>query len=215
MTSQSLSNQVIDSFNNELVASSSVWGLQYVAPITTLSTMTNANNMRLESTQSDMAMSWVPGGNGTYSLYLGTIANDYWSGNGTVYDRSLSFNISNKDLFSKFTLAGAWFDDWMMVQVNGVVAYVGPYGGDRLATVSQPYNSYCGYSNTCIRYRTMVQYGANAYGSPELGTSWAIGLNVDLRPYLRAGQNSIFMRTIVAGNGEGAIRIDATSCLAD
>jgi hypothetical protein len=40
-------------------------------------------------------------------------------------------------------------------------------------------------------------------------------LNIDLRPYLRAGQNNIWMRTIVAGNGEGAIRIDATSCLAD
>ena len=27
--------------------------------------------------------------------------------------------------------------------------------------------------------------------------------------------DTIFMRTIVAGKGEGAIRIDATSCLAD
>ncbi|MDI9235195.1 hypothetical protein [Limnohabitans lacus] len=215
MTSQSLSNQVIDSFSNALVPSSSVLGLQYMAPITTYSTLSNANNMRLESTQSDMAMSWVPGGNGTYSLYLGTIADNYWGGYGAVYDRSMTFNISNKDLYSKFTLAQASFDDWLMLQVNGNVAYVGPYGGDRLSTVSVPY-TYCGGDWGCeTAYELKVQYGANAFGWPELSTNWSLGLNVDLRPYLRAGQNTIFMRTIVAGRGEGAIRIDATSCLAD
>lgn len=214
MTSQALSNQVIDSFSSALVASSTVRGLQYLAPITTYSTLSNANNLRLESTQSDMAMSWVPGGNGNYSLYLGTIADNYWGGYGAVYDRSMSFNISNKDLYTKFTLAGAWFDDWLMVNVNGTVAYVGPYGGDRLAMVNVPYQ-YCDEWGCGYQYEQKVQYGPNSFGWPELGTNWGIGLNVDLRPYLRAGQNTIYMRTIVAGKGEGAIRIDATSCLAD
>lgn len=202
MASQSLSNQVIDSFSNALVASSSVLGLQYLAPITTYSTLSNANNMRLESTQSDMAMSWVPGGNGTYSLYLGTIADNYWGGYGAVYDRSMSFSISNVDLYTKFTLAGAWFDDWLQVQVNGQTVYIGPYGGDRLQVVRYGRGYVVQYCSTCVR-------------GVELSTNWAIGLNIDLRPYLRAGQNTIFMRTIVAGAGEGAIRIDATSCLAD
>lgn len=53
----------------------------------------------------------------------------------------------------------------------------------------------------------MVRYGANAYGSPELSTSWNFGLNIDLRPYLRNGANTIFMRVIVAGGGEGAIQM--------
>lgn len=214
MTSQSLSNQVVDSYTGALVSSSTVRGLQYLAPITTYSTLSNANNMRLESTQSDMAMSWVPGGNGTYNLYLGTIADNYWGGYGAVYDRSMSFNISNKDLYTKFALAGAWFDDWLMVQVNGAVAYVGPYGGDRLEIANVPYQ-YCDEWGCGYQYEQKVQYGPNSFGWPELRTNWGFGLNVDLRPYLRAGQNTIFMRTIVAGRGEGAIRIDATSCLAD
>lgn len=202
MTSQSLSNQVIDSFTSALVASSTVRGLQYLAPITTYSTLSNANNMRLESTQSDMTMSWVPGGNGTYSLYLGTIGDNYWGGYGAVYDRSMTFNISNKDLYTKFTLAQAAFDDWLMVKVNGQIVYVGPYGGDRLDVVR-------------VGWSTRVQYCATCVSGVELSTNWNTSLNVDLRPYLRAGQNTIFMRTIVAGAGEGNIRIDATSCLAD
>ena len=53
----------------------------------------------------------------------------------------------------------------------------------------------------------MVQYGASSFGWPELSTSWNIGLNIDLRPYLRNGTNTIFMRVIVAGCGEGAIQL--------
>lgn len=52
-----------------------------------------------------------------------------------------------------------------------------------------------------------VQNCANCYRNVELKTSWAFGLNVDLRPYLLEGENKIFMRTIVGGLGEGAIRI--------
>lgn len=213
MTSQSLTNSVIDGFSNNLVASSAVRGLQYLAPITTYSTLSNTNNLVLQSTDADMTMRWVPGGNGNYSLYLGTVGDNYWGGYGAVYDRSMSFNISNKDLFTRFTLAGAWFDDWLMVQVNGAVAYVGPYGGDRLWVVNVPV-PYWGDDGGSY-YALQVQYGPNSFGSPELSTNWGIGLNIDLRPYLRAGQNTIFMRTIVAGRGEGNIRIDAQSCLPD
>jgi hypothetical protein len=213
---QSLTNSVIDGFSNNLVASSSVRGLQYLAPITTFSTLSNANNLVLQSTQGDMTMNWVPAGNNNYNLYLGTIANNYWSGYGATFDRSMNFNISNKDLFSKFTLAGAWFDDWLMVQVNGTVVYVGPSGGDRLEVVNLTGCCACDEWG-CFEYSygPFVQFGATNFGSPELKTNWSFGLDIDLRPHLRAGQNNIFMRTIVAGRGEGAIRIDATSCMPD
>jgi hypothetical protein len=211
VASQSLSNQVIDSFSNELVPSSSVLGLQYLAPVTTTSTSTGANNLQLESTQSDMAMSWVPGGNGTYSLYLGTIADNYWGwACCKTYDRSMSFNISNKDWYTNFTLAGVWFDDWLLVQVNGVTVYVGPYGGDRLEVIDR------GEDTESDMYdRFSVQVYENFRWHVQTRGDWYFGLNVDLRPYLRSGQNTIFMRTVVAGWGEGAIRIDATSCLTD
>lgn len=52
-----------------------------------------------------------------------------------------------------------------------------------------------------------VQYGANKFGYAELGTSWDQRPNINLKPYLREGSNTIFMRVIVAGCGEGAIQI--------
>lgn len=54
-----------------------------------------------------------------------------------------------------------------------------------------------------------VRYGPNPgqESSPELATSWNINIGVDMRPFLKNGQNTLFMRTIVAGNGEGAIRM--------
>lgn len=65
-----------------------------------------------------------------------------------------------------------------------------------------------GWSCTPSDARTgMVQYCADCFGSPELSTSWNLGLDIDLRPHLRNGSNEMFMRTIVAGGGEGAVQI--------
>lgn len=64
----------------------------------------------------------------------------------------------------------------------------------------------------------MVQYlqGARGYGSgcgwPELSTSWNFNTNIDLRPYLKSGANTIFTRTIVAGGGESWLRIRTQMC---
>jgi hypothetical protein len=153
----------------------------------------------------DMATSFSADGNGDFTLSFGTFADNYWGGWGATYDRTLSFQIKDPEIISKFTLSHASFDDWLMVQVNGSVVYVGPYGGDRLSVVSR---SSCseGESGFFCFPSTEVQYGANSYGSPELSTNWSISLGIDIRPYLKAGTNVIFMRTIVAGKGEGAIQ---------
>lgn len=54
-----------------------------------------------------------------------------------------------------------------------------------------------------------VQYCATCFHGPELATNWNQNIWVDLRPYLVSGENTIWMRTIVADVGEGAIRISA------
>lgn len=193
----------------------------------------------------DMAVSWFPDGAGNYILQFGTIADNYWGGWGAVYDRTLTFDIRNVGLITRFALTRAAFDDWLMVKVNGTTVYVGPYGGDRLQIYNAPYQD-MGYGSQCYqdwesgwwycynqdrthigsfygwnacywsndRYYCkdtsldgMVQYGASSFGWPELSTSWNFGLNIDLRPYLKNGSNTIFMRTIVAGRGEGAIQL--------
>lgn len=151
----------------------------------------------------DMATSWFPDGAGNYILQFGTIANNYWRGYGAIYDRTLTFDIRDVDLITKFSLTRAAFDDWLLVKVNGTVVYVGPYGGDRLeVTIHQSCMSDLG----CIDY-AQVQYCATCFGHAELSTSWNFALNIDLKPYLRDGSNTIFTRTVVGGYGESAIQI--------
>lgn len=147
----------------------------------------------------DMATSWFPDGAGNYILQFGTIADNYWRGYGAIYDRTLTFDIRDVDLITKFSLTRATFDDWLLVKVNGTVVYVGPYGGDRLEVSTSCYPDI-----GCI---ASVQYCATCFGHAELSTSWNFALNIDLKPYLRDGSNTIFTRTVVGGYGESAIQI--------
>ncbi|WP_127476707.1 hypothetical protein [Sulfurivermis fontis] len=146
----------------------------------------------------DMKVALMPGSNGDFILQFGTIADNYWGGYGAVYDRTLNFEITDANLINKFILTRAAFDDWLLIKINDTTVYVGPYGGDRLEVVT----SEGGWFQI-----KQVRYCATCYGSPELGTSWNFALNVDLKPFLREGPNTIFMRTVVAGGGEGAIQI--------
>lgn len=96
---------------------------------------------------------------------------------------------------------------WNCYQTNGwtgVAEWVGTYpycqctGGDS-----------CTWTCTNDGPPGYVRYGPGPtqYDSPELSTSWNFGLNIDLKPYVTNGSNTIFMRTIVAGAGEGAIQL--------
>jgi hypothetical protein len=198
-----LASQIVHPFDASqgLVSTAQFPEITYLAPVVTATSGNAHTNLTLQGTQSDMAYSWNTVGLGKNRLTFGTIADNYW-GNG-VYDRSMSFNLSNKDIYSEFRIVRAYFDDWLKVEVNGRLVDVGPYGGDRLET----------YRTTGRFPRTRVQYCATCTGPLELSTSWNIGLSIDLLPHLRNGQNIITMRTIVAGRGEGAIQIDTSSCL--
>lgn len=58
-----------------------------------------------------------------------------------------------------------------------------------------------------------VQYrSSGACGSPELRTVWHNNLNIDLTPYLKAGQNTITAKLVVAGTGQRWFRIRAKGC---
>lgn len=52
-----------------------------------------------------------------------------------------------------------------------------------------------------------IQYCVNCFGNPELGKDWTVPLNIDMKPHLRNGTNTIFMRVIVSGKGEGALQM--------
>ena len=161
-----------------------------------------ASGVQLGSVSGDMQ--WVSStAGGNTILTLGTVGDNYW-GNG-VYDRSSSFNISKLADVSLFKIDHAWFDDWLWVQVNGISVYVGPYGGDRLE-----YRNECAGlddNGECLWYSPRVYYTASDAGNPELRTSWDKALDINIKPYLREGNNTLWMRTVVAGRGESAIRM--------
>lgn len=62
---------------------------------------------------------------------------------------------------------------------------------------SDSWNSVWGY----------VFYTGGAWSLFELKTSWDISLAINIKPYLREGSNTIWVRTVVGGKGESAIRM--------
>ncbi|MCG8013183.1 MAG: hypothetical protein JAY64_15990, partial [Candidatus Thiodiazotropha weberae] len=157
----------------------------------------DAGGIQLHTMQSDMRWDY------TYPiLTLGTIGDNIWGGYCAIYDRSTSFTIEDIDKVAEFTLIQTGFDDWIRITVNGTVVRVGPYGGDRLEVVNR--ELFSGYT-----YQ-VVQYNATQTGNCELSTSWNQSLNIDIKPYLRTGSNTIDMRVIVAGGGEGWMKFRAT-----
>ncbi len=157
----------------------------------------DAGGIQMESLRSDMRWDYL------YPiLTLGTISNNIWEDSCAAFDRRTTFNIEDINKVAEFTLIQTGFDDWIRITVNGTVVRVGPYGGDRLETV---------YREIIPGFNmTQVQYGASQYGSCELSTSWNQSLNIDIKPYLQTGSNTIDMRVIVAGGGEGWMRFRAT-----
>ena len=157
----------------------------------------DAGGIQLNTLQSDMRWEY------TYPiLTLGTIADNIWGGSCAIYDRSTTFTIEDLDKVAEFTLIQAGFDDWIRITVNGTIVRVGPYGGDRLNVVDTEI-----FSGFTIK---QVQYNATQRNSCELSTSWNQSLNIDIKPYLQTGSNTIDMRVIVAGGGEGWMKFRAT-----
>lgn len=145
------------------------------------------------SAAGDMSYRFWGCGDGNYCMDFGTIGDNYWRGG--MYDRTLGFDIRGIEDITKFALTYASFDDWLLVKVNGHLIYVGPYGGDRLEPCAR---------GVCFN-------GDGAWGGWELKTSWSVGLNIDIRPYLKEGRNEIYTRTMVGGKGESFVRFTARS----
>ncbi len=125
-------------------------------------------------------------------ITAGTIGDNYWGAN--VYDREIVFTLPGPEAFSSFAIKHISYDDWLHLEVNGVLVFNGPYNGDRL---------------TVQRSRHRVCYTAYRCNSWELGTSWNTRPNIDIRPHLQRGTNRIGARIVVGGRGEFSLRLDA------
>jgi hypothetical protein len=139
-------------------------------------------------------------GNATL-LTIGTIVDNYWAGNCQTFERSMSFTANNADKIIDFKLTKVGFDDYMQINFNNQVVYVGPDGGDHLEVKKVGSKSlvYNGVSNNIC----------------ERSTNWRSNVDIDLRPYLKEGNNIIDMKVIVSGTGEGWMQIIATEVYCD
>jgi hypothetical protein len=145
---------------------------------------------------------------GSFFLTFGTLGNNYW-GQG-VYDRSLSFNISNLPSLDLFNLAHVSMDDWLLIRVNGHVVFVGPHGGDRLNIVSRMSCQWDGEGGEwCYMNHQTIEYGPGLFSeSWEFSRDWHFYPNINIRPFLVEGSNTITTRTIVGGRGESYIHFN-------
>ena len=131
-------------------------------------------------------------------LTIGTIADNYWGGRCDAYDRVTKFQVRNKEEIKEFKIVQVGFDDYLWIKVNGHTVYVGPDGGDRLEIVQKG-----GFFNFKV-----VETG-NGRHSCERNTNWNFNVDINLLPYLKEGENEIWIRVIVAGAGEGWMKIIA------
>lgn len=106
-------------------------------------------------------------------------------------DYALTFNIDNIGEVRQSVLSHVKFDDLTAIWVNDNLVYVGPYGGN-------------GLDKEFVESGPLSYYRAN-YGtgvaSCELGTVWDKDVNIDIRQFLKEGDNTIKIRLIVSGHG--------------
>ena len=142
------------------------------------------------------------------TLTLGTIADNYWTGHCAIYDRTTSFQVKNLSKITEFRIFEVGFDDYLWIKINGNTIYVGPDGGDRVEMIDKVSEERSIFGVRRNTRRGVTTNGENLLGC-ERNTSWTRAVNIDLRPYLKEGENSIWMRVLVSGAGEGWMKISA------
>lgn len=135
-------------------------------------------------------------------LTLGTIADNYWTGNCQKYDRTTTFEIKNTRAIDEFKIIEVGYDDHMRVEVNGHQVFIGPNDGNKLVVENVLERNIYGYEY----YVPKVNTGKSIVDC-ELYISRKDSKNIDIKPYLKEGVNTIRIEVLVSGAGEGWIKI--------
>ncbi|MEZ9900207.1 conjugal transfer protein TraN [Vibrio breoganii] len=126
-----------------------------------------------------------PCGAGCLDVWIGTIGDNYWPGNCTIYEESMALEIIQPSAITSAVLARSKFDDYHQVWLNNNKVWNGPN----------------------------ALFPPETEGACELKTSWDMTPNVDLLSYFTEltplSELNLKTRTSVSGNGEGysAIRV--------
>lgn len=151
------------------------------------------SGVEVSSLPSDIEWSYN-GANGILTIGKKSNAN-YWNGTCLIIDKTIEFDITNLELVEIFTLNRAVFDDYISITLNNNLIYVGPYGGNKLDLKTIK----VGFKQT-----TVVDYGTGQ-NSCERSTIWNQYINRDLKGFLKKGKNTLKMRVIVSGTGQGSM----------
>lgn len=118
-------------------------------------------------------------GDGCLRMWVGTVGNNYWPGNCTIYEESMSIQILQPKQIDYAVLERSKFDDYHQVWLNDTKIYNGPNGN----------------------------FPPETEGKCELSTSWDIQPNINITNEMRGVAPETIMnfktRTSVSGEGEG------------
>ena len=152
-------------------------------------------------------------------LTIGTDGDNYLAGQCSTHNKSVTFHIAKASMITVFKLMHVKFDDYLELKLNGHTFYVGPDGGDYVEVKTREIEKERTVTGGSFRHRwsriekykesiTEVFNGHN-YAACERNTNWNREVDVDLKPYLKDGENILQMKIIVSGNGEGWLKIGA------
>jgi hypothetical protein len=133
------------------------------------------------------------------TLYVGT---PFWKPNICSIDSSkyTTFTVKNLEKVQSVILERILFDDYVMVKINDKLVYHGPDsepGEDRIELVVPG------------RWGVITTNGKNKK-SCERSTNWDRRPNIDLKPFLKEGDNTISITIATAGHGNAQLWIKTT-----
>jgi hypothetical protein len=151
-------------------------------------------------------------------LTIGKLATQsWWYGSCDTFDRAAYFQIRSKEEITEFKLAEVKFADYLWIKVNGHTVYLGPKGGhyiegffnNNLPIVRNGQGQYeCDLTHRCEYKGKCKSTGCQSQHCEKI-PSFNFNLDIDLKPYLKEGNNEIWTRVIVGSAGEGWMRIIA------
>ncbi|MEY3106602.1 MAG: hypothetical protein RIT35_768, partial [Pseudomonadota bacterium] len=153
-----------------------------------------------DSVESDMKLDYTDG-----ILTIGNSTRKFWRGICLTIDRPTSFNIRNLDLITEFRLIEVGFDDYIKLDLNGHKVYMGPEDGEILEVQNVEKQE----DMWSWLHEPQKVWNGKQHVPCERDTHRQKYPNIDLKPYLKEGKNTIAMRVIVSGTGEGWLKIQA------
>lgn len=118
-------------------------GVTHIAPVRGAA---NTDELLKANVVGHFPLNKESGGEGWSIFTYGVVGDNYWrTGN---YSGSIDFNLKSIHDFQEFSLLTQNFDDWLLITINGVPVFSGPYDG---ITSLRPINSsHISENNRCL-----------------------------------------------------------------